>query len=372
MWQTVPRAKNFFKTSQKRKSLALQLTSYCGAFFCPVSYQRQFLSLAFFTHLAQVPVMTSSDPISASSPESQDLSTTQIARQGIMLGLAAYTTWGCFPVFFKALAGATPLEIVCHRILWSAMFLLVLVGFRREWGTLRKVVRDRSTLLTLCGSTLLIATNWLVFLFAIQRGEVLQSSLGYFITPLISVLLGFLFLRERLSLWQQVSVLLALTGVLYLTFQQGQFPWIALILAISFGLYGLLRKLAKVDAVVGLTVETLLLAPATLVYLIYLSAGEQSAFLAGTLRLDLLLPLSGVVTAIPLLFFIGAARRLRLMTIGFLQYITPSLHFAWAVGLYNEPFSPGHLISFLFIWAGLGIYSADTIWKSRESWRGGQ
>lgn len=236
-------------------------------------------------------------------------------------------------------------------------------------GNIRRILHDRQTLLTLCGSTLLIATNWLVFLFAIQRGEVLQSSLGYFITPLISVLLGFMFLRERLNSWQMISVLLALAGVLNLTFQQGQFPWIAMVLASSFGLYGLLRKLAKVDALSGLTVETLLLAPISLGYLIYLSVQQQGVFLTGATRLDLLLPLSGVVTAIPLLCFIGAARRLRLMTIAFLQYITPSLHFVWAVGLYREPFSHGHLISFLFIWAGLGIYSVDAVWKGRASWR---
>jgi chloramphenicol-sensitive protein RarD len=153
--------------------------------------------------------------------------------------------------------------------------------------------------------------------------------------------------------------------VLNLTFYQGQFPWIALVLASSFGLYGLLRKLAKVDAMLGLTVETALLAPISLGYLIFLSSQQQGAFLAGSLQLNLLLPLSGLVTAIPLLLFIGAARRLRLATLGFLQYITPSLHFVLAVGLYGEEFSSSHLISFLFIWIGLGIYSGDTLWKSR-------
>ncbi|MCK4623316.1 MAG: EamA family transporter RarD [Desulfuromonadales bacterium] len=287
-------------------------------------------------------------------------------RQGILFGLVAYTTWGSFPVFFKALAGATPLEIVSHRIFWSVVFLFILVSGKQQLGNLRETLRDRSTLLTLCGSTLLIATNWLVFIYAIQRGEVLQSSLGYFITPLLSVLLGFLFLRERLTRWQQLSVLLALLGVLNLTFQHGQFPWIALVLATTFGLYGLLRKLAKVDAMIGLTVETLLLGPIALGYILYLANLQQGNFLSGTLRLDILLPLSGVVTAVPLLLFVGAARRLQLSTIGFLQYITPSLHFILAVGLYGEPFSQGHFISFLFIWAGLGIYSGDAFWKIRS------
>lgn len=290
-------------------------------------------------------------------------------RQGVLFGLLAYLIWGSFPVFFKALHGATPLEIVSHRIFWSFIFLLILLGGQRRLGSILATLRDRSTLLTLCGSTLLIAINWLVFLYAIQRGEVLQSSLGYFITPLISVLLGFLFLRERLTRWQQLSVLLALLGVLNLAFYHGQFPWIALVLAASFGLYGLLRKLAKVEAMVGLTVETLLLAPFALGYILYLGNLQQGNFLVGSLRLDLLLPLSGVATAIPLLLFVGAARRLQLATIGFLQYITPSLHFALAVVLYREPFSQGHLISFLFIWAGLAIYSADALWKSRANFK---
>ena len=230
-------------------------------------------------------------------------------------------------------------------------------------------LRNRQNLLTLCGSKLLIATNWLVFIYAVQHDEVLQSSLGYFITPLISVLLGFIFLRERLNRWQLCSVLLALVGVLNLAFHHGQFPWIALVLAITFGLYGLLRKVARVEAMIGLTVETLLLGPIAFGYLIYLGMQQESSFLTGSLRLDLLLPLSGVVTAIPLLLFVAAARRLQLATIGFLQYITPSLHFVLAVVIYNEPFSQGHLFSFLFIWTGLGIYSSDALWKSRAVWQ---
>jgi len=289
------------------------------------------------------------------------------ARIGVTFGLAAYFIWGSFPVFFKALGGAAPLEIVCHRIVWSVVFLFVLVTIRRQLGQVLTTLRNRQLLLTLCGSTLLIATNWLVFIYAVQHGEVLQSSLGYFITPLLSILLGFIFLRERLNRWQLFSVLLALIGVLNLAFHHSQFPWIALVLATSFGLYGLLRKVAQVEATVGLTVETLLLGPIALGYLIYLTTQQESAFLVGTLQLDLLLPLSGVVTAIPLLLFVAAARRLQLATIGFLQYITPTLHFILAVGLYNEPFSQGHLVSFLFIWASLAIYSSNALWKARTT-----
>lgn len=291
------------------------------------------------------------------------------SRVGVLLGLAAYLMWGSFPVFFKAIQDIPPLEIVCHRIFWSATFLLILVACRRQLGQVLNALQNRHVLLTLCVSTLLIATNWLVFIYAVQHGEVLQSSLGYFMTPLFSILLGFIFLRERLNRWQMFSVLLALTGVLNLTFHLGQFPWIAFILAASFGLYGLLRKVAQVEAMVGLTVETLMLGPLALAYIFYLASQQESSFLTGTLRFDLLLPLSGVVTAIPLLLFVAAARRLQLMTIGFLQYLTPSLHFILAVGLYNETFSRGHLISFLFIWTGLVIYSANSLWKNRSAWQ---
>jgi len=292
------------------------------------------------------------------------------SRIGVIYGLAAYCTWGSFPVFFKALNGAAPLEIVCHRIVWSVVFLCVLVTARRQLGQVGRTLGNRQNLLILCCSTLLIATNWLVFIYAVQHGEVLQSSLGYFITPLISVLLGCFFLRERLTTWQLISVLLAMIGVLNLAFHHGSFPWISLVLASSFGFYGLLRKVVKVEAMAGLTVETLLLGPVALGYLIYLATRQENTFLAGSLQLDLLLPISGVVTAIPLMLFVAAARRLQLATIGFLQYITPSLHFILAVWLYNEPFTQGHLLSFLCIWAGLGIYSSDAIWKSRTSWRG--
>ena len=307
--------------------------------------------------------MTVNHSSATADTDGPDAEARRRARQGLTLGLLAYGVWGSFPAFFKLVNAATPLEVVGHRIFWSAAFLILLVTLSRRLGPLWSVLRDRGTLLTLAGSTLLIAGNWLVFIYAVQSGQVLQSSLGYFMTPLISVLLGFVFLRERLNRRQQLSVGLAALGVVNLTLGHGEFPWIALTLGSTFGLYGLLRKLARVDALLGLTVETLLLAPLALGYLLYLGIRHQSAFLAGAPLLDLLLPLSGVVTAIPLLCFVGAARRLRLATIGFLQYITPSLHFLFAVGLYGEPFSHNHLLSFIFIWAALAVYSADALWQ---------
>ena len=291
----------------------------------------------------------------------------QESQKGVTLGFFAYLVWGSFPAFFKLLPDATPLEIVSHRIFWSAVFLLFLVLMRKQAGKICRALSDRHILLTLCGSTLLIATNWLTFLFAVQGGEVLQSSLGYFITPLLSVLLGFAFLGERLGSRQKLSVLLAFSGVLYLIFEYGQVPWIALTLAASFGFYGLLRKVARIDALIGLTVETLLLAPFAAGYLLYLAYSGQSAFLTGSLNYNLLLPLSGVITAVPLLFFISAARRLQLATIGFLQYITPSLHFLLAVVVFLEPFSREQFISFLLIWLGLVVYSVDAVCRHRHN-----
>ncbi len=308
---------------------------------------------------------------SSSSPlsefELQKNSNRDKTQKGLWLGFFAYLIWGSFPAFFKLLPDATPLEIVSHRIVWSAIFLLLLVLVRHQAGELYQTLSQRKVLLTLCGSTLLIATNWLTFLFAVQRGEVLQSSLGYFMTPLLSVLLGFVFLHERLGLLQKLSVLFAFAGVFYLIFEYGHIPWIALILALSFSFYGLLRKVAEIDALIGLTVETLLLAPIAAIYIIYQLDSGQSAFLSGSLNYNLLLPLSGVITAIPLLFFIAAARRLRLATIGFLQYITPSLHFILAVVVFAEPFSRAQFVSFLLIWSGLVVYSVDAILKHRQN-----
>ena len=289
------------------------------------------------------------------------------ALKGVLLGLGCYFFWGFFPIFFKALAHVPALEVLCHRIVWSLAFLLPLALLSGRLADLKKALRDRATLLLLTTSTLLIAGNWLVFIHAVATDRVLESSLGYFINPLISALLGGLILGERLRRPQQLALLLAADGVLHRTWHLGHPPWIALFLAVSFGLYGLLRKQARVDAVSGLTVETALLAPFALGYLLILGVGSGGAFLAGRPIDNLLLPLAGVITALPLIAFTAAARRLRLTTIGFLQYITPTLHFIFAVVLYHEPFSTGDLISFALIWTGLLLYSADALFQLRTT-----
>jgi len=281
------------------------------------------------------------------------------ASTGLLLGISAYLVWGFFPIYFKALESVPPLQVVAHRIVWSALFLTILITGRRGWGAVRAAFTARNSLLLLMTTALLIAINWLVFIIAVGHAEILQSSLGYFITPFVSVVLGIVILKERLRRLQLAALLLALVGVLLITLQQDGIPWAALTLAATFGTYGLLRKTTGVDAITGLAVETFLLAPVAVTYLVYVKLQRTGCFLYTGLQIDLLLICAGVVTSIPLLLFAAAARRLAMATIGFLQYITPSLHFLIAVVLYREPFTAAALASFGFIWLGLLIYSLD-------------
>jgi chloramphenicol-sensitive protein RarD len=285
------------------------------------------------------------------------------AAAGLGYGILAYLIWGFFPVYFKTLTAVPAFQVVAHRIVWSVLFLSIIILWRGKWRGLLEAFCNRRALALLTVSALLIATNWLVFIIAVGHAQIIQSSLGYFMTPFVSVLLGFFFLRERLRRLQVVSLLLAAVGVLLLTIQYGRVPWVALILALTFGSYGLIRKIVAVDSLTGLTVETLLLGPASLGFLLFVSWQGQGSFPTMGLQTSTLLVLAGVVTSVPLLLFASAARRLRLATIGFLQYITPSLHFLLAVLLYKEPFFRAHLASFLFIWSGLCCYSYD-------AWRG--
>ncbi|GFO54861.1 chloramphenicol resistance permease RarD [Geomonas sp. Red276] len=288
------------------------------------------------------------------------------ARLGVICGLAAYLVWGFFPIFFKLVSQVPPLEVVAHRVVWSLVFLTVLVTVNGRWGDIRSAFATRKTLATLCATTVLIATNWLVFIYAIGKGEVLQSSLGYFMTPLVNIVLGFVFLHERMKRGQAIGVMLAVVGLTLSALRLGTIPWIALALAATFGLYGLLRKTVPVDSLVGLSVETFLAGPVAASYLVYLGVTGQGAFLAGSMKDSTVLFLSGVVTAVPLLIFTAAAKRLRLMTIGFLQYITPSIHFLLAVCLYGEEFNATHLVTFLCVWSGLAVYSWSAIALARK------
>ncbi|MEI7818235.1 MAG: EamA family transporter RarD, partial [Desulfuromonadales bacterium] len=243
----------------------------------------------------------------------------------------------------------------------------LILGFSGRWNVISEAFRDRRVVVLLITSALLIATNWLVFIIAIAHSQVIQSSLGYFITPFISVLLGVFFLKERLSRLQIISLFLAAAGVILLTVHYGRFPWVSLILAVTFGSYGLFRKIVTVDSITGLTVETLLLSPFALGYLIYVTLNGTGSFPEQAMQTNILLVLAGVATSVPLLLFASAARRLRLATIGFLQYITPTMHFLLAVMLYKEPFTQAHLTCFVLIWAGLCCYSYDAVRRIRAA-----
>jgi chloramphenicol-sensitive protein RarD len=279
-------------------------------------------------------------------------------RAGFGFGLAAYLVWGVLPLYFKLLAGVPPIEIVANRILWSLIFLALLVTLWRRWTAVRAALASGRILLILMLTATLIAANWLIYVWAVVRGHVLETSLGYYLNPLFNVLLGVALLKERLSRAQTGAVLLAATGVGVLAWGAASGLWISLSLAFSFGLYGFVRKIAPVDALEGLSVETALLAPPSLAFLLWAhgGAGGLAAFDTAT---DLLLVLGGAVTAIPLLLFNAAAKRLPYSTLGFLQYIAPSLQFLLAVLVFGEPFTAAHALCFGAIWSALAIFAAE-------------
>ena len=289
-----------------------------------------------------------------------------LARSGVLYGVAAYVSWGLAPIYFKVVAHVSPLEILCHRVLWSMLFLLMLV---LGTGRVREAVKSFSckrTVLILLVTTTLIASNWFVFIWCVTNNQVLQASLAYFICPLVTVALGRVFLKEKLRFWQTISVLLAIVGVLCLVVMNGELPWIALVLALTFSFYGLLRKVTRVEAMVGLTAETCLLFPIALGCIVYWYNQGISGFGLVSVRQDLLLAAAGPVTALPLLWFSYAARRVRLSTLGFLQYLAPTGQFLMAL-YYGESFTLRQGISFGFIWAALAVYSWDALNKSKRS-----
>jgi len=282
-------------------------------------------------------------------------------RAGLAYGLAAYGAWGVFPIYLKAVRTVPVLEVLCHRVVWALVILLVLTGVRGELRAVADALRHRRALLVLSGSTMFIALNWLVYIYSVTHDRILESSLGYYINPLISVLLGVVLLRERLEPLMKAAALLAAAGVVWLAIGLGQLPWISLVLALSFGLYGLLRKIAPVGALIGLTVETLLLAPLAAGYLVWAGARGRATFLSGRWGIDVLLLLAGPVTAIPLLCFAAAARRLPLSTIGFLQYISPTLQFLLAVTVYAEAFDRARAGAFACIWVAVALFAFDSV-----------
>ncbi|MEX0582303.1 MAG: EamA family transporter RarD [Sneathiella sp.] len=286
--------------------------------------------------------------------------------RGLLSALGAFIIWGWSPMYFKWLSHVSPLEIISHRIIWSSVFVLALVIMTRKFDLFLEIYRDRRTLAVFVATTLLIGVNWLTFIWAISNDRILEGSLGYYINPLVNILLGMVFLGERLNRWQTVSILLAIAGVGIMTIQLGSLPWVSLVLAFSFGFYALLRKKVAVDSSVGLVVETTLLFPVALAFLFYLTftaeAGTAAPVSTGfyyDFMSFLLLMGTGIVTATPLILFATAARYLKFTTIGVMQYISPTLHALMAVYIYNEPFDEARLIAFALIWLGLIIFSID-------------
>ncbi len=290
-------------------------------------------------------------------------------RRGTAAGLSAYLLWGCFPLYFPLLEPAGGLEIVAHRVVWSLLFVALLLTVLRRWALVRAAVTDRRTMLVLAGASLLIAANWLVFVYGVNSGHVVETSLGYFVNPLVSVLLGVVVFSERLRPLQWTAVGLAAVAVVVLTVDYGRPPWIALTLAATFGAYGLLKKLVRVEAAPGLLVETLVaLVPALVVLGVLQATGRGTAGTEGAGHL-LLLMASGVATAVPLLLFAAAARRIPLSTVGLLQYVTPLMQLALGVFVFHEPMPPARLAGFAIVWAALAVFTVDSLRSARAAGR---
>lgn len=284
---------------------------------------------------------------------------------GVGYAVAAYLTWGLFPLYFRALDGVPAPEILAYRVVCSALFVALLVSLGRRWGEVVRQLRQPGALPRLAASSIFISANWLVYVWAVNAGRVLEASLGYFVNPLVTVLLGVAFLGDRLTRAQRVAVLIAAAGVAALVVRAGTFPWVALTLAGTFGLYGLVRKRVAVDATTGLLAEVAILTPVAGLYLGWLAFAGQSHF-GAELRPTFFLAATGVVTAVPLLWFAKGVQRLRLSTVGILQYTNPTMQLAIAVLVFKEAFTPAHALAFGCIWASLGIYSAEALLLARR------
>jgi chloramphenicol-sensitive protein RarD len=274
------------------------------------------------------------------------LKSKQESLSGVVYASAAFLIWGLSPAYWKVLHNIPAFEIIMHRVIWSFLFLLVILISQKHWKEFIAALKNRRTFLILVPTTILLGFNWFIYIWAVNNEHILQASLGYFINPLVNVLLGMIFLRERLRSLQIVSLVLAGIGVLYLTFQYGEFPWIALSLAFAFGFYGLIRKIAPVGSLVGLSMEMLFLTGPALAYIIYLNCKGTGALFRISTKIDLFLMGAAFLTAFPLLLFTLGTRRLNLSTVGFLQYIAPSCMFLLGFFLYNEPLSSAQILTF--------------------------
>lgn len=287
-------------------------------------------------------------------------------NKGIGYGIGTYVMWGLLPVYWKCIHHVPAVQLVCHRIVWSCLFLAGILLFTHRAKGFRWSMLTPPVLCIYIAASLLIAINWLVYIWAVNSGFILESSLGYFINPLLNVLLGVLFFRERLRVWQWISLGVALAGVVYLTIALGRLPWISLTLAISFALYGLAKKMAPLGVVDGLALETGLLAIPALLYLVYSESIGTGSFLHGDVGRDILLVGGGLMTTAPLLLFAAALQRIPLSLMGVLQYLSPSLQFLIGVGVYREPVSASRLVGFALVWAALVIFGVEGALSRRK------
>ncbi|HJM07473.1 MAG: EamA family transporter RarD [SAR324 cluster bacterium] len=280
--------------------------------------------------------------------------------QGPVYAILAYGTWGLLPIYWKLFLGIPPLEVLVHRILWSVIFLMFVVLIQKKFILLVELCRSPKQLFIILTTSMLLGANWMIYIWAVNEGFVIETSLGYFINPLVNVMLGMIIFKERFKLWQTLALILALCGVLNYLFGFGELPWIALGLASSFSIYGMLRKISEAGPLIGLTMETLILVPVALLLLSWWTLDGSSHF--GTMsELDLYFLGCGLITSFPLLWFAAAAKRLRFSTLGLFQYLAPTSQFLLGVFLYKEPFTITHAITFALIWMALVLYSGNSI-----------
>jgi len=287
-------------------------------------------------------------------------------KKGVLYGIGAYLMWGFFPIYWKLLHGIDAFQLISHRIIWSFVLLMFVIFATRQFADFRATAKSKNLWVYLLAA-LLIGVNWTLYVWAVNEDYIVETSLGYFINPLISVLLGVIFLRERLRIGQWIPVVLAALGVAYLTYVYGRLPYIALALAFSFGLYGFVKKLSPLGSLYGLTVETGILFLPAVVYLLFAETNGNGAFLHAGLRSDFLMVGAGVVTTVPLLLFASAARSVPLWVVGLLQYIAPTLQFLIGVFIYKEPFSHEQLIGFGIVWVALLIFLVENYLASRAT-----
>ncbi len=289
----------------------------------------------------------------------------RIAREGVIIGLLAYVMWGFFPVYFKSLEAVSPTEMLAHRVVWAVPFGALIILFRKQWNEVRRAFANKAVLAWLSLAALSISINWLIYIWAVQNEHIFETSLGYYINPLVYVLAGVVLLGERLRRLQLAAVALAFVGVMILTISASEFPWVAISLALFFTVYGLIRKQIAIGAMPGLFVETLLLLPLALAWLLWLMGSGQATFASGDLAMSSLLLLAGPITVLPLMCFAIAARRLPLTTIGFMQFLAPTLQFIIGV-YYGEQLTTAHLLCFGFIWAAVAFFSVDAILAGKK------